>query len=152
MNLVCGSLLVVVAIVILIFWFIDYSNDECQNDDRYEAMLTVSWFVIALVSIYALILSVIIAIQAFKCIRAHRRRRNEAPPNNLSSDEADDREFMQNVQNANNIQQEAEIARNEEILRNQLREVIERNAARRQHLEQVADMERLVREASTKAG
>ena len=76
MNLVCGSLLVVVAVIVLIFWSIDYSNDECQNDERYDGMLTVSWFVIALVSIYALILSVIIAIQAFKCIRARQRRRN----------------------------------------------------------------------------
>ena len=94
-------------------------------------MLTPSYGVVGLVSSYGLFLLIVVSLQGFKCIRACRRSQRRAP-GNLSSDEEDDREFRQEFANNRQQQQEQEIERNEEILRSHLREVIERNAHRRQ--------------------
>ena len=68
------------------------NEDSCKGDERYEAMLTASWGVIGLVCSYGLLLLILVSLQGFKCIRAYRRSQKPAP-DNLSSDEEDDREF-----------------------------------------------------------
>ena len=55
-------------------------------------MLTPSYGAVGLVSAYGLFLLIVVGLQGFKCIRAFKRAQRHAP-DNLSSDEADDRDY-----------------------------------------------------------
>ena len=57
-------------------------------------MLTPSYGAVGLVSAYGLFLLIVVGLQGFKCIRAFKRAQRHAP-DNLSSDEADDRDYRQ---------------------------------------------------------
>ena len=93
MNLLFGSLLIGLTAGILYSFINDFEKDECQNDDRYETMLLPSWVLLGVVSTYGLLLLILTSVQCFKCLRACNRRNKESPED-LSSDEEDDVEFM----------------------------------------------------------
>ena len=62
MNLILGIPLIILVTLIVSNWYLDYKKDECQKDERYQAMLTASWGVIGLVGSYGLFILAIVSI------------------------------------------------------------------------------------------
>ena len=133
MNIVFGVPVTVLATLILYFWYKDFEMDKCQNDEKFQQKLMASWGIIGFVSAYGLFMLALVFVQGYKCIRASNRA-EKPTPYNLSSDEEDDREFARNfvVNSAANIQQNYRIDQDEEILRRQFREMIQRISQRGQ--------------------
>ena len=104
----CGSFLVPLTACLLYSFIADYKRDECQENERYQAMLEPSWGIVCLVSTYGLYLLILTSVQCFKSRRAYVRG-FKASPDNLSSDEADDNEINEAYRVAHPVENDLDL-------------------------------------------
>lgn len=141
-DLIFGFIFSALTGVIAYGFIKDFLRDECQDDKRYQRMLKVSQVIMFLVGASGLYLLVVSIVTCHKKCKTMRKMRRDPPE--VSSDEEDDKEFIENLE-AQRAEQDLEnggepgagrrdLANNldvRDLLMNQIRDIIDTTSRRR---------------------